>query len=123
MSAIRKQCGKDCEFGESCYILFAAFSFHAVFAEAPTVLKPADLPQNLASIGAVEATTDVSAVSDSEELIARGWWLRTDLTTMDKCIIYLRDLVVNQVTPYDVCDIMHCRERYLSYHNVGRLRF
>lgn len=64
-------------------------------------MKPADLPQNLASIGAAEAIVEESAAPENDELVARGWWLRNNPDTMDQCITYLRDLVTNQATPYD----------------------
>ncbi|PVF93539.1 hypothetical protein CPB86DRAFT_777031 [Serendipita vermifera] len=86
MAAIRKQCGKDCEF---------------VHAEAPIILKPADLPQNLASIGAAEVVPDAASESDSPELIARGWWLRSDPSTFMQCVTYLKGLVSNQEVPFD----------------------
>jgi hypothetical protein len=66
------------------------------------VLKPADLPQNLSSIGAEKAATKPSANEDPEGLAARGWWLRNDPETMERCVAYLRDLVADQRTPYDV---------------------
>lgn len=73
-----------------------------VHAEAPIILRPVDLPQNLASLGAAEAIVDSTGDSDSPELIARGWWLRHDPETMYKCIEALRDLVKDQEVPYDV---------------------
>ncbi|KAG8798114.1 hypothetical protein FRC17_007554 [Serendipita sp. 399] len=85
MAAIRKQCGKDCEF---------------VYAEAPIVLKPVDLPQNLASIGAVEphppmdsSTTGATVEVESPELIARGWWLRDRPESMRICISFMAELL------------------------------
>ncbi|CAG8747626.1 14389_t:CDS:2, partial [Acaulospora colombiana] len=70
-------------------------------AEAPIILKPADLPQNLASIGAAEVVPDVASESESPELIARGWWLRSDPSTFMQCVAYLRGLVSNQEVPFD----------------------
>ncbi|KAG8804145.1 hypothetical protein FRC16_000534 [Serendipita sp. 398] len=96
VAAIRKQCGKDCEF------------------EAPTVLKPVDLPQNLASIGAIDrqqnATSSASAIetleSENLELIPRGWWLRDRPETMHKCVSYFVDLLKeHEEIPFDVGQI------------------
>ncbi|KAG8760953.1 hypothetical protein FRC14_000554 [Serendipita sp. 396] len=95
VAAIRKQCGKDCEF---------------VHVEAPTVLKPVDLPQNLASIGAIDrqqnATSSASAIetleSENLELIPRGWWLRDRPETMHKCVSYFVDLLKeHEEIPFD----------------------
>lgn len=99
MAAIRKQCGKTCEF---------------VHAEAPLVLRPADLPQNLAQLGAAEAhaldSSNEASIDHPEthpELIARGWWLRGDEETMIKCAKSLLDIVNLQMeengVPFDVC--------------------
>lgn len=97
MAAIRKQCGKTCEF---------------VHAEAPLVLRPADLPQNLAQLGAAEAhaldSSNEASIDHPEthpELIARGWWLRGDEETMIKCAKSLLDIVNLQMeengVPFD----------------------
>jgi hypothetical protein len=75
---------------------------YSVHAEAPIILKPADLPQNLASIGAAEVVPDTASESESPELIARGWWLRSDPSTFMQCVTYLRGLVSNQEVPFDV---------------------
>ncbi|KAG8852518.1 hypothetical protein FRB91_006389 [Serendipita sp. 411] len=99
VAAIRKQCGKDCEF---------------VHVEAPTVLKPVDLPQNLASIGAIDrqqdATSSASASetleSENPELILRGWWLRDRPETMHNCVSYFVDLLKkHEERPFDVGQI------------------
>jgi hypothetical protein len=73
-----------------------------VYAEAPIILRPVDLPQNLASLGAAEAFIDSTGDSDNPEFIARGWWLRYDPESMNICIDALRDLVKDQKVPYDV---------------------
>lgn len=73
-----------------------------MYAEAPVILQPADLPQNLASLGAAEAIVEATADSETPELIARSWWLRDKPETMENCITCLRDLVKAQEVPFDV---------------------
>lgn len=74
----------------------------AVFVDAPIILKPADLPQNLASIGAAEVSAEVQSEDISAELIPRGWWLRDKPSTLDDFVTHISDLIQKQNAPLDV---------------------
>jgi hypothetical protein len=87
-----------------------------VFAEAPTILRPVDLPQNLASLGAAEVVVESAGDSDNPELIARGWWLRYEPESMNTCIEALHDLVKDQKFPYDVSELPCSRFRVSDNH-------
>jgi hypothetical protein len=91
-----------------------------VFAEAPIILRPVDLPQNLASLGAAEAVVDSSGDSDNPEFIARGWWLRYEPESMNTCIEALRDLVNDQKVPYDVSKLL-CSSFRVSDDDICRV--
>ena len=72
-----------------------------VYVDAPHVLLPADLPQNLGTIGAVGATP-VEVEPSDPEVVPRGWWKRGDPESMQHCIEFLRDLLHQQQQPFDV---------------------
>jgi len=64
-------------------------------------LLPADLPQNLGTIGATSATPIEVEPSDPE-VILRGWWKKGDPESMQRYIEFLRDLLHQQQQPFDV---------------------
>ena len=102
MSAIRKQC-KDCEFGAARCLksLLSLTLCSIVYADAPSVLLPADMPQTLGTIGVAEVTP-VEVEPSDPEVIPRGWWKRGDPESMQRCIEFLRDLLHQQRQPFDV---------------------
>jgi len=82
------------------------YSLVVVYADAPHILLPADLPQNLGTIGAA-GTAPVEVGSSDPEVIPRGWWKRGDPETMQRCIEFLGDLLHQQEQPFDVSYLVH----------------
>jgi len=84
IAAIQKNCGKAVEF---------------VFLEPPHILKAADL----AGFGV--SSYDSTASFDSPDLLPRAWWLANEDRTVYyghlESIIYLRDFLAKQTTPFD----------------------
>ncbi|CAE6437446.1 unnamed protein product [Rhizoctonia solani] len=82
MGVLRKACGKNVEF---------------VFLDAPIMLQPADMPQGVAS---VEALDTIKAAPEEPELQPRAWWKanpdRTVYYHLPETIEYLKNYLKDQ---------------------------
>ncbi|KAH7097944.1 FSH1-domain-containing protein [Auriculariales sp. MPI-PUGE-AT-0066] len=87
LGAIRKACGKDCEF---------------VFLDGPIILSKTDM--KMFGTANLEATQIEEEPTDPE-LIPRAWWKRADdgntYRGFDSTIQYIRDFLVKQEQPFD----------------------
>ena len=74
---------------------------YPVFLDAPHILQPVDLPEDISSLDRPAPTP-----MDDPLLIPRAWWRanedRTVYSGVDESLIYVRDFLKAQEKPFEV---------------------
>lgn len=119
MGAIRKACEKKVEFGKrspkkkkNSYSFLLLNYVFVVFADAPIVLHPADIPNDSKEWLEAAASNNNNSTTETDlALIPRGWWRanvdRTVMEGLERSLEYLKEILKN-----DTFDVSIKKMRY-----------